>query len=243
MFSELLSNSIYILTHAKILSGPRKLARQFLSFALSTKNGVIVYYNTPERNQAMKLIKKIKREKEMVLFDNEAYQLYITAKASAKVPGDMAEVGVYKGASAKLISQVKGKKDLYLFDTFAGIPQISKNDNPAQFYEGKFTVSFEETKKYLKNLRKVHIFKGLFPKTSGPIKNKRFSFVNIDVELYESTKNCLKFFYPRMNKGGFMLCHDYIDVDGVKKAVDEFFKNKKETVLELSGSHCLIVKL
>jgi len=46
-----------------------------------------------------------------------------------------------------------------------------------------------------------------------------------------------------MNKGGIILSHDYIDVASVKKAIDDFFKDKPETVIELSGSQCMIIKL
>lgn len=243
MIKHMLKQIISVLTHASILSWPRKVLRQSVNYALATKNGVIVYYNTPERAKAMDLIHQIKKENDMLLFDNEAYQIYMAAKASAKIYGDIAEVGVYKGASAKIIAQVKGKKSLHLFDTFEGLPEISKIDNPEQFYKGKFVVTFEDVKKYLKKYPNVFFYKGLFPQTAGPVKNKTFSFVNLDVDLYESTKNCLEFFYPRMTKGGIIISHDYIDAAGVKKAVDEFFRDKPETVLELSGSQCLIVKL
>jgi hypothetical protein len=49
-----------------------------------------------------------------------------------------------------------------------------------------------------------------------------------------------------MHKGGVIMSHDYMDyinVPGVRKAVDEFFEGKQETIIELSGSQCLIVKL
>jgi len=47
----------------------------------------------------------------------EAYQLVEVAKATAKISGDMAEVGVYRGASARLLCDVKGSRRLHLFDT------------------------------------------------------------------------------------------------------------------------------
>jgi predicted O-methyltransferase YrrM len=234
---------INYLAKSKLLAWPRKIAREFAISALSAKNGVIVYYNSPEQARAMNLIKKIKKENDMLLFDNEAYQVYMAAKATNKIPGYIAEVGVYKGGSARIIAEVKGKRVLHLFDTFEGLPEISKIDNPQQFYKGKFLVSFEDIKKSFTKYSGVHFYKGLFPDTAGPVKDARFSFVNLDVDLYESTKNCLEFFYPRMSRGGIIISHDYIDAAGVKKAVDEFYKDKPETVLELSGSQCLIVKL
>lgn len=102
--------------------------------------------------------------------------------------------------------------------------------------------SLENVTSYLKEYNKVYIYKGLFPATSDPIKDKKFSFVHLDVDTYMSTSNCLKFFYPRMERGGIIISHDYINSEGVRNAFDEFFKDKMETVIELSGSQCLIAK-
>lgn len=46
-----------------------------------------------------------------------------------------------------------------------------------------------------------------------------------------------------MNKGGIIITHDYINAIGVRKAFDDFFKDKVEPIIELSGSQCLIVKI
>jgi len=88
----------------------------------------------------------------------------------------------------------------------------------------------------------INFYKGLFPSTANPIKNKNFSFVHLDLDLYEGTLDSIKFFYPRMSKGGIILTHDYKSAQGVKKAFDGFFKDKPEPLIEMSGSQCLIVK-
>ena len=52
-----------------------------------------------------------------------------------------------------------------------------------------------------------------------------FSFVSLDVDLYQPTLCGLKFFYPRMSKGGVIMVHDYGSPWlGVALAVDEFSK-------------------
>ena len=111
------------------------------------------------------------------------------------------------------------------------------------FYEGKFAASFESVKAYLKDAKNVYFYKGIFPETSDPVKEKTFSMVNLDVDCYESTKSCLEFFYSRMSPGGIILSHDYITAPGVKKAFDDFFAGKAEPVLETAGSQCLVVKV
>lgn len=105
-----------------------------------------------------------------------------------------------------------------------------------------YAASFEKVQNYLAAFPGVHIYKGLFPATSGPITNKRFSFVHLDADLYEPTRDSLEFFYPRVNSGGMFLIHDYLWAEGVR-AVQEFFASCPETILELAGAYCGVVKL
>jgi len=233
----------------RLLVFPRRIINKAINYALSISRqqnyGVMIFYNDPERANVIDLIRRIKSENEMVLTDNEAYQLFMAVKRTKKVDGDIAEVGVYRGASARLICEAKGDKALHLFDTFEGLPDLSQIDNRNLYHKGQYLATFENVKNYLKEYPNIHFYKGLFPFTAEPVEGKVFSFVNLDVDLYESTLNCLKFFYPRMNKGGVIMSHDYMDINvpGVRKAVDDFFEGKQETIIELCGSQCLIVKL
>jgi O-methyltransferase len=206
------------------------------------KKAVLVLYDDPDRSKIFNLISSIRNERELLLSNGEAYSVFMAVKRTAKVEGDIAEVGVYKGASAKIICQAKGDKNLHLFDTFEGIPKVDTVDLP-NFYAGQYTAALDDVKAYLKNFNHVFFYKGFFPTTTEPIEMKKFSFVHLDVDTYSSTLACMKFFYRRMSSGGVIISHDYINKKGVKKAVDEFFINKPEPVLELCGSQCLIVKI
>ncbi len=198
---------------------------------------------TPEQRKVVKLIKRIKQEVRMLLNNQEAYQIYSAVKKTAKIEGVIAEVGTFKGGSAKLICEAKGDKEFYTFDTFEGLPPTKKIDE-VFFYEGQMKVSVEPVRDYLSSYTNVHIGVGLFPQDTGHmIKNKTFSFVHLDVDLYESTKNCLEFFYPRLNKGGVIISHDYVTMPGVNEAFNEFFRDKPEIILEPSRSQALVVKL
>lgn len=220
----------------------KKLLSDVLTYVLRLKNGVAVFYNQEDKIKIIKLIHKIKKEVEMQLWDNEAYQLYTAVSSTAKIKGDIAEVGVYKGGSARIICEAKKSKTLYLFDTFNGLPKPSETDNK-KFKEGNCNTDIGYAKKVTRDYSNVIIFKGLFPETATPVENKRFSLVHFDVDLYKSIKDCLEFFYPRMNKGGIIISHDYkiAGGSGIKKALDEFFENKPEPIIELSGQQCLIV--
>ena len=214
----------------------------FIGNDIATR-GRLSHYGCDERKAFAKNLKKIRAETELLLEDIEAYHIFMAVKRTRKVPGDIAEVGVYKGGSAKIICSVKGDKHLHLFDTFEGLPKVEDIDMVWPFYEGKFAASYDSVRDYLKDDRNVSFYKGIFPETSDPVKDIRFSMVNLDVDCYESTKLCLEFFYSRMSPGGIILSHDYMTAPGVKKAFDDFFDGKTEPVLETAGSQCLVVKV
>lgn len=202
----------------------------------------LINYMGERRRLIFKFVMRIRRQRRVgSLMPNEAYQLYTAVLNTNKIKGDIAEVGVYKGGSARIICEVKRNKKLYLFDTFEGLPEVDAIDT--LFKKGEFCSSIKEVKEYLKEFKNVYFFKGFFPQTSTPIKNNTFSLVHLDVDIYKSTLDSLKFFYPRMEKGGIIISHDYINSAGVTEAFDEFFKKKKEPLIELSGSQVMVVKL
>jgi hypothetical protein len=175
----------------------------------------------------------------------EMYNIYKLVQQAQRIDGEMAEVGVYKGGSARIICAKKRDKGLHLFDTFAGMPEV--NSQIDQHKKGDFAdTSLENVKKYLGKFNRVYYYPGLFPDTGQKLAKSmvKFCFVNLDVDLYESTLNSLKFFYPKMNQGGFILSHDYLTIScpGVTKAYDEFFIDKPEPIIELWDSQCLIIK-
>jgi predicted O-methyltransferase YrrM len=229
---------------SKYLLKFRKLAvlEPFMGYDIAHR-GRLSHYGSAERKRFTSSLKKIRSDTDLLLEDIEAYHIYMAAKITEKVPGDIAEVGVYKGGSAKIICSAKGNRALHLFDTFAGLPRVDDVDAVWPFYEGKFAASYDEVKAYLASEKNVHLYKGLFPDTSAPVTDKKFSFVNLDVDTYDSTKKCLEFFYPRMSPGGVIVSHDYLTAPGVRKAVDEYFANKPEPVVETAASQCIVVKV
>lgn len=220
-----------------------RIVNRFIENAIASRHGAVLYYTNPARTGVFDLIQQVKSETEMLMNDVEAYQIYTAVKQTQKIGGDIAEVGVYKGASAKLICEAKGEKALHLFDSFEGLPELRPEDNANHCRKGQYTGSFEGVKNYLKKYPNVFFYKGIFPSTADPVKDKNFSFVNLDADLYKSTLDSLEFFYPRMNRGGMIISHDYISPFGVRKAFEEFFKDKPEPVIELLNSQCLVVKM
>lgn len=183
-----------------------------------------------------------KLEDKCYLDSEERYTIYSSIKSLSKLHGDIAEVGVYKGGSAKLICEIKENKNLYLFDTFEGLPNTSKEDLVKKGWLSE--TSLEKVKNYLSSYSNVYFFKGIFPQTAQSISNCKFSFVHLDTDTYQSTFDGLTFFWPRMVLGGRIVSHDYnaSDVMGIKKAFIEFFKDQQEKIIEIADTQVLVVK-
>ena len=156
-----------------------------------------------------------------------------------KVKGDFAELGVYKGDSARLLHLMAPERVFHLFDTFEGFsgtdlqPETGK---AATYTESDFADT--SISKVLKNINgdkeKIKIHAGYFPQSTTGLAETGFSLVNLDADLYIPTRAGLEYFYPRLSPGGVMFIHDYNEKwEGLMKAVDEFAAGIPETLVPI----------
>ena len=168
------------------------------------------------------------------------YFLYQFAKMAPE-GGDFAELGVYKGGSARLLSYLTDNR-VYLFDTFDGMPDTDIVD---KHQKGDFNdTSLESVKAYLSDRNNVTLMPGFFPETTKGIDTK-FSFVHIDADIYQSTKDALEYFYPRLLPGGILMFDDYYWplCPGVNLAIEEFLiEHQAEHVINLTNGQALLIK-
>lgn len=190
---------------------------------------------------------KILRKIEYTLVDHSrCYMLYQFAKQACEFQGDVAEVGVYKGGTAKLLAEAfacRPDKTVHLFDTFEGMPRTDPKMD--LHHAGDFTdTSLEAVQKQLRDNRNARFYKGFFPETAGPVAGNRFCLVHVDADIYQSVKDCCAFFYPRLEKAGIMIFDDYgfSSCPGARKAVDEFFADKPEFPFYLPSGQCVVAK-
>jgi hypothetical protein len=203
-------------------------------------------YREPTRVGSMRIVRELKRRRDMVITPLEAIQLFSLVRATAKLGGCMAEVGVYQGGSARLIREADASRTLHLFDTFQGLPDTADMDTAVRwgrFRQGQYSCSLEDVRNYLADCDKVCFHPGLFPATGEAIKDEKFSFVHSDVDLYSSTRAVLEFFYPRLLPGGIIISHDFATCRGPHEALEEFFKDLPEPLIELPGDQAMVTKL
>jgi O-methyltransferase len=166
-------------------------------------------------------------------------QLVCEQIAKEQIGGDVAELGVYKGNTAVLLSQFARRfgTTAYLLDTFGG---FSGKDLVGIDADKRATAQFTDTSlngvKALVGERNVKYVQGRFPESASEIPDEaRFGLVHIDCDLYAPIRAALEFFYPRLVSGGFLIVHDYSCLcwNGAEKAVDEFFADKPEKVIPI----------
>lgn len=131
------------------------------------------------------------------------------------------EIGAWKGKSAMFMAEkIKSSKKnirFYTIDIFEYTKEYDEQNIGKSFYE--------ET---LKNLKPLEIYtqvlKGTSESFSYQFENESIDFLFIDGDhTYESVKNDIFLWFPKIKKGGIISGHDYTEPCGVKKAVDEFF--------------------
>lgn len=172
-----------------------------------------------------------------------------------KVEGDVVELGTCDGISAKMFAAImewkKSEKDLYLFDSFEGLPDLSEEDKPETDpdrpwqYEnhpwarpGMYAVL---PKDLINNLTPFDllgckkVIPGWFEDTLESNLPEKICFAHLDGDLYKSVKTSIENVYPRLSKGAICVIDDYSyeDFPGSKKAVDEFLADKPEIINDL----------
>lgn len=164
------------------------------------------------------------------------------------MPGSFAELGVYKGDSARLLHMMDEKRNFHLFDTFEGFKQTdleNETGKAASYTTKNFAdTSLEKVKSKLISDRFI-FHEGYFPDTTNGLENESFALVNMDADLYNPTKAGLEFFYPRLSPGGIIIVHDYNpDWPGIMKAVDEFASTIPESLVVMpdQDSSVMILK-
>jgi hypothetical protein len=172
-----------------------------------------------------------------------------------KIEGDFVECGVFMGGSAMMMAYLMieydqnddFKKKIWLYDTYAGmanpgiydenilnvkaLPELKKNKKKKNSKDiwafSPLEYVRENISKTGVNLEKIFFIKGLVEETLKNKKPDKIALLRLDTDFYESTKIELEELYPLLEVGGVIIIDDYGHWKGCKKAVDEYFEDKK----------------
>jgi len=175
--------------------------------------------------------------------------LFALLKKVQTIPGSIAECGVYQGSTLLSmglhLNQIRSPKKVFAFDSFAGFDAsvdvdvaLGGAEDPHKKVGGFNDTSYERLCKRIATLdlgSRIRVLPGFFRKTLARCDEAQFSLVHLDCDIYESYKECLWHFYPRLAKGGVILLDEYNDPPwpGCNKAVDEFLAGKPEKLEEI----------
>lgn len=185
------------------------------------------------------------------LFDPRVGTLRLLAEQieALDIPGDAAELGVFRGDFARLINAAFPRRIIHLFDSFEGFPARDADLDRLLGYSraaagdfGGVSPALVEAALPHRELARFH--RGLFPESFAGCEGLRFAFVSIDADLYAPTAAALPLFWDRLSPGGVLMVHDATSRQyaGVGRALGEFCAQRSllpTPVCDLHGSALL----
>jgi O-methyltransferase len=152
------------------------------------------------------------------------------------VPGAIVECGVLDGGTAALMAYGSKDRPVHLFDSWAGLPQMTEKDGDAGLWVGDIIGSPRRVVTILKLLNidigRVSLHKGWFEQTFQATSIAKIALLHIDADFYESVKLSLNMWEPRVSPGGYIQIDDYSSFIGCKRAVDEYLTQHPHLILE-----------
>lgn len=153
-----------------------------------------------------------------------------------QIAGAIVECGVWRGGSMMAATlTLRSVRELYLFDTFAGMPPPSEHDarydgTPADdlLRVDEQTVARASLDDVMANVLgtgytgNVQFIPGKVEDTIPTQAPDRIALLRLDTDWYESTRHELEHLYPRLVPNGVLIIDDYGHWDGARRAVDEY---------------------
>ena len=161
-----------------------------------------------------------------------------------------------------LLELESANRDLYLFDTYEGMPPPGENDkrisdghraedllerhgrgHAVWAYAGLDDVREAMTETGYPAER-THFVEGLVEDTVPSGAPERIAVLRLDTDWYASTKHELEQLYPRLVPGGVLILDDFGHWEGARKATEEYLASIDDELLLLPiSSGRIAVKL
>ena len=147
--------------------------------------------------------------------------LELLCRRLKNVPGAAAELGVYKGFFARCINQLLPERKLYLFDSFAGFAEEANASE--SFQAAHRNTAVDKVLDIMPHPERITVKPGFFPDSLAGLE-ERFCLVSLDADFYQTTLDGLRYFWPRLEKGGYLMLHDWGSpgLPGVRQAFADY---------------------
>ena len=153
------------------------------------------------------------------------------------------DCGVWNGGSTLLLASGAPSRDIWAFDSFAGLPEPTEVDpDYAREWVGKVVGSEQLLRQGFRDYgleNPLHVIKGWFEETlpahGGNIES--IAVLHVDADWYESVDLVLRILYPKLSPGGWVAVDDYRTWRGTTLAVDEY-RREMGIKAPILGHHC-----
>lgn len=147
--------------------------------------------------------------------------LELLCRRLADVPGAAAELGVYRGQFARCVNRLLPDRTLYLFDSFQGFDNAAGAGEAIQAAHEK--TSAEQVLAVMPSPERVVLKPGFFPESLDGLE-ETFCFVSLDVDFEPATLAGLRYFWPKLSNGGYLMLHDWGNpcLPGPGKALERY---------------------
>jgi O-methyltransferase len=169
--------------------------------------------------------------------------LYLNDSIEKNIEGDVTEFGCYVGESSKYLMKTllenNSDKKLYVYDSFEGLPPLSKWEEGTGWREGTLKSTEQVlTSNFVENkLPPPIIHKDWFKNVPEDKLPEKISFAFLDGDFYDSIYDSLNKIFDRVSDGGYICFHDYqrADLPGVRAAIEDTFRERgiEYTVVEV----------
>ena len=136
-----------------------------------------------------------------------------------------AEAPEFDGAGLHLVDSFEGLSELHAADYRIGRGADGRETAvPPPANRTNFAAPIKLVREAMAAFPGAQLHQGWIPQVLAQLPQERWSFVHVDVDLYEPTLACLEYFFPRMVAGGTIVCDDYGSpaFPGARRAWDEF---------------------
>lgn len=185
--------------------------------------------------------------KEHTLVDvYRCYELWNLVRGTARLPGAILEVGVWRGGTGAILAAANSRKTVYLADTFRGV--VKAGDKDTRYVGGEHADTSRDTVEHLflgRALGNYQILQGIFPEeTAWLVTDEAISLLHCDVDVYESTRDVVEWALPRLSPGGVMVFDDYgfHGCEGVTRYVNELRSRENMLFIHNLNGHGILVK-
>lgn len=220
------------------------------------KHPRVIYETDSDFHAAYDRALAITQTREVTMRRQRYYTFRSLLRGIADVPGEVCEIGCYRGLSAYLIAStlrdLKKPVRFHLCDSFAGLSEFAAVDTSHHHdidtvkKRQKFACSLEVVQRNLREFDFIEYHQGWIPAPFQSLSDTRFCFVHIDVDLYQPTRDSFTFFYPRLMENGVMVFDDYgtEKYPGARRAIDECLGQVRDAFfVALPAGQALLIKL